>query len=338
MRLERPTLPRALTMVVYAATMLFAPAAPAQAHNGAGGSASDYRSEIIGYSGDPTGIELRVVELGNRMELVRTTANTVVVLGYEGEPYLRFDASGIFENINSPAHYLNLDRFAATSPPASASATAQPSWMRVASGTTFRWHDHRAHWMSPIPPTDVQADPDVERVVHTDTVALQIDGRDVEATIRVTWLPKPDRLLWLVIAVLLAAIVAATIVLVRGADRYLPLAVVAASVAVMFGAGDSGARAVLSGVAIVAALVGVFTRLRLVSVGAAVLVSLLAATRLDVFDHELIAGWIAAPGQRLAIVIAFGFGLGSVAASIVSALSPSPAPPPTALEGVADGA
>ena len=141
----------------------------------------------------------------------------------------------------------------------------------------FRWHDHRAHWMSPIPAPEVQAAPDVERVVRTDTLSMQIDGRVVDATIRVTWLPKPDRLIWLVAASVLAAIVAATFVLVRGADRYLPATVVVASVAVLLASGGSGVRVVISAVAIAAAIAGLLARQRLVSVGAAVITSLLAS-------------------------------------------------------------
>ncbi len=52
-----------------------APAGAALAHNGTGGAASDYRIEITGYTGDPRGIDLHVVELGNRIELRRTSAH-----------------------------------------------------------------------------------------------------------------------------------------------------------------------------------------------------------------------------------------------------------------------
>ena len=45
------------------------------------------------------------------MELVRTTAKDVQILGYEGEPYIRLGTDGVFVNTNSPAYYTNLDRF-----------------------------------------------------------------------------------------------------------------------------------------------------------------------------------------------------------------------------------
>ena len=96
-----------------AATM-FAPAQPVFAHGGNGGASSDYRIEVTGFEGDASGIEVRPVELGNRMELVRTTAREVQIVGYEGEPYIRLGADGVFENFNSPSHFTNLDRFART--------------------------------------------------------------------------------------------------------------------------------------------------------------------------------------------------------------------------------
>ena len=86
------------------------PAQPAFAHGGNGGASSDYRIEITGFDGDSTGIEVRPVELGNRMELIRTTATEVQILGYDGERYLRLDAGGVFENVNSPAHHIKIGR------------------------------------------------------------------------------------------------------------------------------------------------------------------------------------------------------------------------------------
>lgn len=75
---------RQLIGAVLLAALMFAPAQPASAHGGNGGASSDYRIEVIGYDGDSSGIEVHPVELGNRMELVRTTAKEVQILGYDG--------------------------------------------------------------------------------------------------------------------------------------------------------------------------------------------------------------------------------------------------------------
>ncbi len=60
----------------------------------------------------------------------------VVILGYDGEPYLRFTADGVFRNTRSPATYLNEDRFANVTVPASADPEAPPEWERVSSSQT----------------------------------------------------------------------------------------------------------------------------------------------------------------------------------------------------------
>ena len=182
------------------AAVILAPAQPAFAHGGNGGASSDYRIEVTGYEGDATGIEVHPVELGNRMELVRTTAKEVQILGYEGEPYIRLDADGVFENVNSPAHYINLDRFARKPIPPTATAKATPNWVKISDGNSVRWHDHRTHWMDPTPRADVRANPGVERVIFpANRVDLLVDGKSVGAIVKVTWLPPPSRMVWLVI-------------------------------------------------------------------------------------------------------------------------------------------
>jgi hypothetical protein len=72
---------RAALMAMMVFGCLLAPASAALAHNGTGGSSSDYRIQITGWQGDHTGIELRIVELGNRLELHRTTAQSVMISG-----------------------------------------------------------------------------------------------------------------------------------------------------------------------------------------------------------------------------------------------------------------
>ena len=313
-----------MTLLVFGT--LLGPASVALAHNGTGGSSSDYRIDIEGWAGDHTGVELRVVELGNRLELRRTTAASVMILGYSGEPYLRLDASGVSENGNSPAHYLNLDRFAAIDPPATASAQARPSWTLLSSGTTVRWHDHRAHWMSTTPRADVAADPDVERVIFAaNRVDLVVDGRTVAALIRVTWLPPPKRLAWLGSAAVLGLVVAAGFVLVPATKRLPPAATLIGAVAALAGQGASTTRHVLGAVVIVAAISAVARRRSLVATAAAVAAGILAITRIEAFEHELLAGWPAAVAQRIALVVAIALCLGVVAAAIVGALEPTPA-------------
>ena len=38
-------------------------------------------------------------------------------------------------------------------------ARKSPQWRRVSSSSTWRWHDHRTHWMERTPPPIVRAEP-----------------------------------------------------------------------------------------------------------------------------------------------------------------------------------
>ena len=324
MNLVRSSWLRVAGMLALVVGISLATAAPAAAHNGNGGDSSDYEISITGYSADPTGVELQVIELGDRVELRRTTASEVVVLGYEGEQYLRLDAEGVWQNTNSPAYYLNADRFAAEQPPASVTPESPPAWERVSTGDTARWHDHRAHYMSLTPPDSVQADPDTAQLVHSDRIAMLIDGRAVAADVSVSWLPKPERMNWMIAASLLGALVTAALVLSAGARRSLPFLAIGAALAAMLGQGQAVAQLVIGGTLVAVAVLGALIRRPLVSTVAALASGTLAALRLEVFEHELLAGWIPGVWQRVVVVVALALGFGIAASALVTALSPTP--------------
>jgi hypothetical protein len=134
-----------LVLVLLAAT-----AAPAAAHTRAQ-AASSYASRIVSAPA-LDGVEWRMYASGDLVELVNRGPEEVLVLGYEDEPYLRVGPEGVFENRNSPATYVNADRYADVAVPPRADAAAEPDWVRVADGPARAWHDHRVHWMAPSPP------------------------------------------------------------------------------------------------------------------------------------------------------------------------------------------
>jgi hypothetical protein len=301
--------------------IVLGPAQPAFAHGGNGGASSDYRIEVTGFEGDSTGIEVRPVELGNRMELVRTTAKEVQILGYEGEPYLRLDSDGVFENVNSPAHYTNLDRFARKPIPATATASATPDWVKLSSGTSVRWHDHRTHWMDTTPRQDVRDNPNVERVIFpANRVELLVDGKQVVAVVRVTWLPPPSRITWLVITSLAACALLAALVLMPSLRRFGPTFALAAGVACLVGSGTSTFRIAASAVAVVLTVVGILMKNRWLPVVAAAMVVILAVTHFEVFEHQLLAGWAPEVLQRIAITLALALAAAVVGAELVTGL------------------
>jgi hypothetical protein len=121
------------------------------------GSNYNYRSYITRIVPHVTGLSLEVLEFADRLVLTNHTGRTITVYGYEGEPYARVRADGAVEvNTRSPAYYLNQNFYADVTVPASASASAPPRWTVIDRTGQFEWHDHRIHWMSPIPPAKIK--------------------------------------------------------------------------------------------------------------------------------------------------------------------------------------
>ena len=147
--------------VVAAVGLLFAlaPAAPASAHEVGGVGATNFQSTLSAMTPAISGLTLRVIENGSRLELRNETSTEVVVAGYGGEPYARVGPTGVYLNDISPATYLNADRFSTTTVPISADGKGPPVWRQVATEPLWRWHDHRVHWMLKALPPAVAADP-----------------------------------------------------------------------------------------------------------------------------------------------------------------------------------
>jgi hypothetical protein len=123
------------------------------------GSSYDYRSNITGVSPSVPGLSVEVLEFADRLLLRNHTGKTVTIYGYEGEPYARVLANGTAEqNVRAPATYLNTNFYAQVTVPPIASSSAPPKWEVVDRTGEFEWHDHRIHWMSPIPPESVRHD------------------------------------------------------------------------------------------------------------------------------------------------------------------------------------
>jgi hypothetical protein len=188
---------QALAGVALALVVLLATAAPAGAHTGKV-AATDYRSTITEAVAVPGG-RLRIVEAGGRIELTSPRV-TVVVLGYEGEPYLRVGPDGVEENRRSPASYLNASRTGGDEPPAGADAGAAPRWVRVSTSSTARWHDHRAHFMG--------GDPLEERVTPWE-IDLVVDGSPRTLAGELVHVDGPSSVPWFAVALALAALVVA---------------------------------------------------------------------------------------------------------------------------------
>jgi hypothetical protein len=181
--------------------VVLATAAPASAHTVGGERATNYRTRVLSLVPAVAGVTLQPIEQGNRLQLTNTSAHDVVVLGYDGEPYLRIGPRGVFENTRSPATYLNRTRLGTDTPPKSADPSAAPEWRHVSDGTTARWHDHRAHWMSTTPPPAVRRAPHDPQLIQRFTIKLRTSGKVLRARGDVWWLPGPSPWPWIALAV-----------------------------------------------------------------------------------------------------------------------------------------
>ncbi len=194
------TLRRAAAAAVIAILIVFG-ATPAGAHTAGGPPASNFRTELTGLAPPSPGIVVSLAPDHEQLELRVTGRHTVVVLGYRGEPYLRVDAGGVFENVRSPAVATNRTRIPTGSP---ANATGSPRWRRVSRRAVARWHDHRAHWMGGITPRAIRRDPGHDHVVERWTIPLQVDGHRARIRGQVRWDPPSSAWPWSVGAVIVA--------------------------------------------------------------------------------------------------------------------------------------
>jgi hypothetical protein len=113
------------------------------------GGNPNFRSQFKAVEPAVPGLQVEVLNYDDRLLLINRTGRTVLVRGYEREPYARLRADGTVEvNKRSPSYYLNEERYGGTPVPSSASPKAPPRWSRVSKTGRFETHDHRIHWMS----------------------------------------------------------------------------------------------------------------------------------------------------------------------------------------------
>jgi len=305
----------------------------AAAHGGAT-TAVDYRSTV---TGEPQGVSARVVGGDDRLALTRDGAREVIVLGYDGEPYLRLDAEGVWENRRSPAVGLNAERQEGTQN-AEADPAAPPEWEKVASGDTVLFHDHRAHWMGSQPPAAVREDPGVERRLADWSVPVVVDGTTGSVTGFYTYEPPPSRALWLgLLAALAAAAGVAAWLLTGGRRRVLLwlLAALAVLPAPILGAAETldlpdPAVDVVTGLAVYAVLLAALgvaawwarrdraAEAAILAVGALAIGAFALAGRLSLLDHGVVPsalpGWLA----RLLLVAGLAATIGVAAGAVAT--------------------
>ena len=183
---------RIVVTVVIVAAFLMAGAAPALAHTVAGAGATNYRTTLRTVSPKLTGLSVRIIESGSRIEATYTGPGDVIVIGYQEEPFLRIGRRGVFENLKSPATYINRTRNGVT-PPANTDPKAAPVWRKVSGEHVARWHDHRVHFMGDINPKPVRDQPGQRHVITDDwQVSFVHGGTTSIARGDLVWVPGPS--------------------------------------------------------------------------------------------------------------------------------------------------
>ena len=167
---------------------------------------TDYRSEITQVatadgSPLPTGFVISVEGHDSFLLLSVEPGSTAEVPGYEGEPYLRFDADGsVFENRLSFSTIYNQDRYGSAERPDYTDHSAEPEWIRVDDDGSYAWHDHRIHYMDPRPPIGAQPG---DVIIET-SVPIQIDGVTIEVKVESTLLESNSPIAMIAVSALIA--------------------------------------------------------------------------------------------------------------------------------------
>jgi hypothetical protein len=207
--MTRRALARVGAVVLGAAVLIVATAGPAAAHGVGGLEPTNYETRVSGIQPPSPGIHVRAVDLTDLIELQNDTAHEVTVLGYQREPYLRIGPKGTFENVRSPAVFLNRTRIPKREAPHDQyDAKASPRWRKISDSPVSTWHDHRTHWMGNEDPPAVRRDPShVHVVIRNWKIPLIDQGRRLTVTGDALWVPGPSPWPWIVGAVALAVLV-----------------------------------------------------------------------------------------------------------------------------------
>ena len=172
---------RASGLALAAAFLVLAP--PALAH-GPSGAGKGYVSTFSSIEPQVLGLQVRLVAGTNRLLVQNWSGKRVVVLGYEGEPYLRFDSRGVYWNTRS-------GRSATGATTTRADSGAPPVWQRLNAGKSFVFADERVGWAGAKPPEVVRRDPAHSHLVRYWRIPGTVDGKPFAIKGFLGYVPPP---------------------------------------------------------------------------------------------------------------------------------------------------
>jgi hypothetical protein len=187
---------------------------------------ANFRSDVQSLNPAVSGLTLEVVRGDEGLRLTNKTGKTVIVEGYDGEQYLRFNPDGTVEaNQRSAATYINVDRFGLQEVPDNALPGAKPVWKRIGSGGTHTWFDHRIHLTAKRPPARFTRQTKVTKIFNW-RVPMTVGGQRVAAIGSLVWDPNASSdetsggfPVWLGILIALIVLGGGALLLVRRGRR-----------------------------------------------------------------------------------------------------------------------
>lgn len=143
-----------------------AAAAPAAAHGAPAGDAVHYRSRVTAVTPAVPGVSVELARDGSWIRVTNTTDVDLVVLGYDGEPYLRLGPQGAQENLASVTSRVNgvFGTGLVTQDMPTTQAAAAPRWESRGLEPVATWHDARTQYAGTARPPAVAEAP--ERAHH----------------------------------------------------------------------------------------------------------------------------------------------------------------------------
>jgi hypothetical protein len=320
----------AVRALMIGAALVTAAAAPAGA-DAAG--PTDFRSEVTGIEPATDVVSAEIRGGDSFLELTVDEGHTVIVEGYQGEPYLRFQPDGTVErNRLSTATYLNEDREGeATIPPEAASADedTEPEWEPIGDGGTYAWHDHRVHWMDESSPSVERGEP-VPGAYDPWRVPIIVDGAtaDIEGTL--VYEESVSALPYLLLAVILAGLLgyygrAAGLRVTSALLAIASLAAVVVGWADYASTPDGGGNPlhwVLAAIALVTALGAVLLAGRaagvVLALASVATLSGWALFRIEVLFKPVLPTDLPYPLDRTVVALALGVSLGAAIVAVLS--------------------
>jgi hypothetical protein len=158
--------------LAFAVAISLAAPASASAHLGSGTLSTDFEARVDGLRPATAGLAARVLDGDQRLELRVGGSRVVIVLGYIGEPFLRFSPRGVEANLASPTASATRVIKAAD-----AVFSSGVTWRRVTGGHTLAWHENRLR-----PAPIVHDSATRPHKVATWSIPLLVDGRGTSLT------------------------------------------------------------------------------------------------------------------------------------------------------------